>query len=75
VFDVQPPVEPRPWDGVFDAKTLPNLCIQDPLQDIEMTHPGWNKFDEDCLKLNVFAPEVRRHTQNPQIFQLVKVMT
>jgi carboxylesterase type B len=55
------PEVPSPWDGIFEAKTLPNQCVQDPLGVLMMTHPGWNQYDEDCLNLNVFAPEASDH--------------
>jgi len=55
---VQLPQNPLPHDGVFEAKTLPSACIQNIAGLIWMTHPGWNNYDEDCLNLNVYAPEV-----------------
>ncbi|ELU08148.1 hypothetical protein CAPTEDRAFT_75979, partial [Capitella teleta] len=52
-----PPEKAEPWDDVFVADTLGNQCPQNPSGLLWMTHPGWDKYDEDCLNLNVFAPE------------------
>jgi hypothetical protein len=55
----QPPQPPQPWQDVFNATQLSNACIQDAKHLTDM-HPGWNKFSEDCLNLNIFAPQVSR---------------
>lgn len=51
------PIVAAPWDGVLETKALPQSCVQDPAGLLWMTHPGWNNYGEDCLNLNVFAPE------------------
>ena len=55
----QPPEKADPWEEVFVADTLGNQCVQNPEALLWLTHPGWDKIDEDCLNLNIFAPQVR----------------
>ncbi|CAD5111483.1 DgyrCDS792 [Dimorphilus gyrociliatus] len=50
-----PPVDPEKWDN-FVADSLGAACPQDPVGFIWFTHPGWNLYEEDCLNLNIFAP-------------------
>ena len=57
-FPPQPPQKAQAWDGVFVADTLSNVCMQFPLGVLTLTHPTWNKYDEDCLNLNIYVPEV-----------------
>ena len=47
-----------PWDDVFMATSLAPQCMQAIQGWLWLTHPGWNNYDEDCLNLNVFTPEV-----------------
>jgi carboxylesterase type B len=51
------PQLPVSWTGVRETKELPDACIQDPAGLIWMTHPGWHNYSEDCLNLNVYAPD------------------
>jgi len=51
------PQLPDNWEGVLQATNLPDSCIQDPVGLLWMTHPGWNNYSENCLNLNVYAPE------------------
>ncbi|KAH9371334.1 hypothetical protein HPB48_000394 [Haemaphysalis longicornis] len=55
----QRPVEKEPWTGVLEATTKPNSCVQTV---IEPYGPNTN-LSEDCLKLNVWAPE-QSHKQD-----------
>lgn len=47
----QPPEDPLPWNGTFDATKAPPICSQITIE---------NKIagQEDCLFLNVFTPNV-----------------
>ena len=57
----QRPVDPEPYDGVFNASRLGNSCIQDSgVGWLWLTHPGWNRYSEDCLNLDVYTPAVHR---------------
>ncbi|KAH9371328.1 hypothetical protein HPB48_013721 [Haemaphysalis longicornis] len=49
----QRPVEKEPWTGVLEDTTKPNSCVQTV---VEPYGPNTN-ISEDCLKLNVWAPE------------------
>ena len=60
MFYMQIPVDPPTYDGVFVADRLGNACIQDRGTNwLWLTHPGWNRYFEDCLNLDVYTPEVR----------------
>lgn len=52
------PQKAEAWSDVFEANSLGNVCIQNPVGVIVFTHPGWTKYSEDCLNLNIYAPEV-----------------
>lgn len=50
-----PPQPVVPWTGVRDALVLGNKCPQ-----VNLDYPAWldsSQSSEDCLALNVFAPE------------------
>jgi para-nitrobenzyl esterase len=58
------PAPPRPWDGVFDATAAGTACPQSvgaATQEVNgfarLFGPGDLLTDEDCLNLNVFAPD------------------
>jgi len=51
------PQLPESWHGVLETKFLPDACIQDPAGLLWMTHPGWHNYSEDCLNLNIYAPD------------------
>ena len=55
---LQMPVDAEPYDGVFVADTLGTACIQRERNALWITHPGWRRFDEDCLNMDVYTPEV-----------------
>ncbi|KAK7575722.1 hypothetical protein V9T40_012008 [Parthenolecanium corni] len=46
------PQKQKPWTGVWNATTLPNICAQ--YSQVSYGFEG----DEDCLYLNVFTPSV-----------------
>ena len=55
------PVPIDPWQGIYEATTLPNSCQQEP----SLVFPGfrgeemWNpntQISEDCLYLNIWVP-------------------
>jgi carboxylesterase type B len=52
-----PPQKAIPWDGEFDAIDLPWMCMQNPIGLMFMTHPLWIRYREDCLTLNIHAPQ------------------
>ena len=59
LFCCQTPVDPPAYDGPFIADRLGNSCVQSRGTSwIWLTHPGWNRYDEDCLNLDVYTPEV-----------------
>ncbi|XP_070551709.1 acetylcholinesterase-like [Ptychodera flava] len=49
----QPPHSKSPWEGVYDATEFRPICIQPE----DAVSPGFNPQSEDCLLLNVFAPQ------------------
>jgi len=49
----KPPVEKRPWEGVYDATFFRYACLQGYLPAEFMS--------EDCLTLNIWAPAVREN--------------
>lgn len=60
-----PPVARRPWDGLLDAHEFGPASVQlvDPLSMVlpgaehYYYRPATARFDEDCLRLNVWTPE------------------
>lgn len=52
----KPTEEPDPWDGVLKTNSLSAACPQGAVGVIWLTHPGWSKYDEDCLYMNIFTP-------------------
>jgi carboxylesterase type B len=60
---VQPPQPLSQWQNVFNAKQLSNACMQDGKSSMLKYHfPAWKKFSEDCLNLNIFAPQVKNQS-------------
>ena len=61
------PLPVEPWEGVHDATTLPNSCWQmvdttfDQFPGVDMWNPNTD-MSEDCLYLNVWAPQ-RKETE------------
>lgn len=56
----EPPVPVKNWDGILNATTYPEACIQF----------SWNislKTSEDCLYLNVFSPNISQKANLPVI--------
>lgn len=50
------PVKVKPWQGILIAQKEPPMCTQrDPFSRSQTT-----EGQEDCLYLNVYAPEVHR---------------
>jgi len=64
------PVKPDKWDGVRKAHRLPTACPQPPAGVVWITNPLWGKFDEDCLYLNIFAPEDTSRGPYPVMFYI-----
>ena len=57
-FSLKPPEAAQPWDDVLTADRLPDACPQAWGGILALTHPHWFRFNEDCLYVNVFAPNV-----------------
>ena len=51
-------MEPDPWDETLDASKAGNACIQKTSISMNLTHIGWTRHSEDCLNLNIYAPQV-----------------
>ncbi|XP_069103406.1 acetylcholinesterase-like isoform X1 [Argopecten irradians] len=60
-----------PWEGVLDATTKPNACMQG----FDVVFPGFNGSNqwnpntppsEDCLYLNVWRPVSKSHDSGPK---------
>jgi len=56
----EPPVKHAGWapqELYYHSADL-NMCMQSPIGLMFMTHPFWTNFEEDCLTVNIFKPEV-----------------
>ncbi len=56
------PVAPAIWEGVADAVTAPAACPQPPSSPI--TPLEVKRMSEDCLYLNIYAPDNMVSTQS-----------
>ena len=54
----KPPEEPLPWDDTLLVHEPGNACVQDKANIILVSHWNWRKFDEDCLTVNIYTPQV-----------------
>lgn len=56
---LQPPEPPAPWLGIRNATERSPMCMQNTnyVNQLDAIIQG----DEDCLYLDVFKPQVRRH--------------
>ena len=54
----QPAEEPDPWNSTFLAHSPGNACVQWKVNTVFLTHWGYEKFDEDCLTVNVYREQV-----------------
>ncbi|ODM97679.1 Venom carboxylesterase-6 [Orchesella cincta] len=52
----EPPRKPEPWDGIRDAIRFSEPCLQ-----FEILYLGRVQGQEDCLKLNVFSPNIPKN--------------
>ena len=57
-FFLQPTQEPDPWTTTFVADAFGHACPQARIGILWLTHPGWGDYNEDCLTLNIYAPNV-----------------
>ena len=46
---------PSEWIDVYEADSPGNVCPQSPWI-IELSHPGWDKYSEDCLHVDIVTP-------------------
>jgi len=52
-----PPESAPAWSGTYDAIHFPNQCPQPPLSEVFEFAQAPGEKNEDCLYLNIFAPE------------------
>ena len=52
-----PPIAPAAWEGVRDASDFGPSCIQPPVPPVSVYYDPPESASEDCLSLNVWAPE------------------
>eukprot|EP00930_Biecheleria_cincta_P037882 TRINITY_DN26032_c0_g1_i1.p1 TRINITY_DN26032_c0_g1~~TRINITY_DN26032_c0_g1_i1.p1 ORF type:complete len:583 (-),score=90.36 TRINITY_DN26032_c0_g1_i1:22-1770(-) len=53
----KPPEEKKPWSEILEAKHPGPVCAQLPVSGVVHVDPTkWSKPDEDCLRLNIWAP-------------------
>ncbi|XP_037082184.1 acetylcholinesterase-like [Pollicipes pollicipes] len=70
------PIPVAPWEGVYNATTLPNTCPQETFSYFpgfrgeEMWNPN-TPLSEDCLYLNIWVPSVFRQPVTPKTEVLV----
>ena len=50
---LQPPVDKKPWNGIFDGSKDGPSCIQ-----LQQFNESQIVGSEDCLVLNVYTPDV-----------------
>jgi para-nitrobenzyl esterase len=53
----RPPVSPPAWAGVREANAFGHACLQPPQSPTGLYSGGMAVMSEDCLTLNVWAPE------------------
>jgi len=56
------------WTETLEANDLPAACPQSPQGVIWFTHFGWDKYDEDCLTVNIYAPNDTSNAPSPVMF-------
>jgi carboxylesterase type B len=59
IYLFQHPERPEPWTKPFIADELGAACTQVEIGVVWLTNPLWVRYNENCLNLNVFAPNVR----------------
>jgi len=53
----RPPEQKKPWSKILEAKHPGPVCAQLPTSGLLHVDPSkWSKPDEDCLRLNIWAP-------------------
>lgn len=68
------PVEPKAWDGVFEADTYPARCMQEKQEDALYkkefyADPAFDRKDaEDCLYINIWTPKEPGNQPYPVAF-------
>ncbi len=60
---LQPPESLDAWTEPFIADRFGAACTQAPINVIGLTNPDWSLYSEDCLNINVYAPNVSICTQ------------
>ncbi|TIX51708.1 carboxylesterase/lipase family protein [Alteraurantiacibacter aquimixticola] len=56
----RPPLPPSPWEGVRQATQFGDSCVQPPLPPSSIYYDPRDPMSEDCLTLNIWAPEDAR---------------
>ncbi len=67
------PIPVQPWQGIQDALSFGDQCIQPASPDFELLRSGWDQptaSSEDCLFLNIWTPAIGDQVRRPVMVNL-----